>query len=100
MRVEIFQSDLQHGNQANCNTCPVARAINRVLPENHTASVVGPYYDIRQSEEYDFRITYKTVIKGIPLPREVKRYVCRFDKNKKSVRPTVFNITVPELPVV
>lgn len=100
MLVEIFKSDIKHGDQGNCQQCVVARAINRVLPEGHVASVVGPYYDIRETRKNEYGTFTVTVLRDVPLPREVKRYVSRFDKNKKSVLPTVFNITVPELPVV
>lgn len=100
MRVEIFKSDIKHGDQSVCQTCVVARAINRVLPEGYISSVRGLKYDIQKVLTTSFGDFYESVKYDLPLPSEVRNYIRRFDKNKKSVLPTVFNITVPELPAL
>lgn len=99
MKLETFKCDIREGEQLHCNKCVIALAYARlpmpkgadeVLVDGRTVRWVGPnpvmpHYD-------GLRIT----VAEQELPRVVKSYIKRFDKNKKLVRPTVFS--VPDIP--
>jgi hypothetical protein len=99
MQVEVFKTDICHGEQESCKECVVARAINRKLPEKYFSIVHHGYYNVakRVSTVEPFDVDYQ-LVRRVPFSRTVTKYIRRFDKNKKSVLPTVLNIEVPTLP--
>lgn len=101
MRVEVFKTDICHGEQNECKTCVVARAINRKLPEGYFSIVTNDNYDIGKKRALGLDVPYwdyDVVVKRVPLNRTVGNYIRRFDKNRKSVCPTVLDIEIPALP--
>jgi hypothetical protein len=91
MLVEIFKKDLVDGEQDNCETCAVARALCRLPFPDGANTVKVDHKEI----EYTYKRPgqyYGAIIKRVKTPRAVENYIRRFDKDKNSVCPTVFNI--------
>lgn len=77
MKIEVTQQDISRGQQADANTCAIARAIRRqtgirnVSVTGISASIGGKHYR---------------------LPEPCSTFVSEFDRNKSWVKPFSFTI--------
>jgi hypothetical protein len=92
MRVEVTKKDIKEGVQQDCRTCAVAKALCRLpFPKGTDRLLVDHGYVLYDRTDYPWDGPKIRV----PVKREVTNYIKRFDKNKKYVQPTVFNIDIP-----
>jgi len=85
MIIQITQDDIKQGTVDNCDRCPIALAINRVLFVGHHAKVMG---SISIYTYVHRRFTCKT-------PDVAKQFINNFDLGN-SVEPFEFDLEVPE----
>lgn len=93
MRIEVLQSDIDHGERHCCERCPVARAITRAIGNRVAVAV----YADRGAE---LGITSGGYTRWISLPDEVIEFINRFDIGLK-VAPFTFELAYePEVAAV
>lgn len=85
--VNVTDDDIIHGETGLCKTCPVARAINRLLVDGVESAVAGPYFRIWRTD--DCMPLYR-----IELPDSVHRWIRSFDRRELS-QPFSFEIDIP-----
>ena len=93
--IEVTQGDIDEGTPRQCNTCPVARAMNRKLKMPLRAFADGDYtYGI-----YTMGSDVQTVepLHSGPLPSIACTFVEVFDFcGSTEVHPIVFTVDIPE----
>jgi hypothetical protein len=86
IEISVTQDDIDHGRQASCEQCPIARAIARAMPR--WAPVVG-------SREVSLRCCgLGDAIYDLYLPPSARGFVRRFDEGKWAA-PFTFTLEVP-----
>jgi len=83
--VDVTSEDILCGCRANCINCPIARAIDRVIPQNYHASVLYGHANIYLTETCLYKYSYT-------LPREARSFIEDFDSGNK-VSPFSFKAT-------
>lgn len=82
MTIEVTQEDIDKGVPENCSKCPVARAIERTLPNPSPSIAVDPevieWFD---GDQWQFRYTKV----------KVQTFIERFDAGKP-VKPFSFEL--------
>lgn len=89
MKIETFQNDINKSQQQCITSCVIARALNRGPMPNGANYVIVDGQQARYVKVIND--AYETVA-CLYLTPEVKRYIKKFDKDKKLVRPTVMYI--------
>lgn len=89
MKIETFQNDINKSQQQCITSCVIARALNRGPMPNGANYVIVDGQQARYVKVIND--AYETVA-WLYLTPEVKRYIKKFDKDKKLVRPTVMYI--------
>lgn len=95
--ISVSAEDIARGEREECETCPIALAIRRVVPgtnvEVHYAWVgFGDRYTWRTTPENGDRML---VPQRVPLPWKAREFVDRFDAGEP-VEPFEFHLDVPE----
>lgn len=81
--ITVTQDDIDHGTRCICDSCPVARALQRQgYPKAHVEDVVWTPDLVKETR---FRA----------LPAEAIRFIKNFD-NLEPVKPFSFQITRPK----
>lgn len=87
MQIRVTQADIDTGKPGKTCTCPVARAINRILNGSHFASVSNAINI--------FRCGGAQLKLQILFPQSVRNFIYRFD-SRQPVQPLDFDIEIPE----
>lgn len=90
VKINVTQDDIDKGQINNCNLCPIALAIKRILKINSYNTIFVSSV-IKLLRYWNMEIQKYEVIS----PRSVKRFIQRFDQGK-SVKPFNFFLTVPD----
>lgn len=83
----ITPHDIKNGVVSDANSCPVARAINRILKPEYEVSIYEEFYI---SRIYNHKTSYSGY-----TPENVFDFIQRFD-NESYVAPERFCIDIPE----
>lgn len=89
LRVEVTAEDIKAGAPDTCDACPIALAINRLLPIGH-ADVFGRPGRIVERWESGL---LKRRLAGFTLPEVAVAFVAEFDRGE-TVDPFVFELNV------
>lgn len=81
-RVDVTYDDIQHGKQRSCFSCPVARAMTRVMKHRTT---VG---------RHSFTVQVEPRWWSSMLPEEVTSFIIRYDSGHP-VEPFTFHVEIP-----
>lgn len=85
--VDVTQEDITLGDQADCSTCPLARAIERHYPGSL------PHINAQGLD-----MTYRGRRLGeLPVTEEAVQFMDAYDANKQSVRPGTVRVSEVEL---
>lgn len=89
MRIEVTQSDIDHGERGSCTACPIAIALERhlgchVTVQENDTEVAPPCAWIRIQRDGSQH----------QLPGSAESFIRRFDDGK-SVAPFAFNLNIP-----
>lgn len=87
LTVSVTQDDIQFGKKGNCDWCPIAHAVRRVVPEKYIKISVGSRWLILWS-------TRVIICKEVELPQVAKTFIKDFDRGF-SVSPFTFEIDIP-----
>lgn len=85
LEVVITREDIWNGVRRDCNACPIALAVKRLVNPSTVVSVNGSSV-ILKSDKFIFRSS---------LPSQASDFVERFD-NRSDAEPFSFNLYVPE----
>lgn len=91
VQISVTAEDIRDGVKFECMTCPVARAVDRVLLPEYKAVIDGKAWGI--TDRYD--------PKSWPLhyhgatPPNVLAFVREFDRGKYKPRPDRFHLEIP-----
>lgn len=86
MLIQVTEADIREGKKRICRDCPVARAINKVLTNNLTATVAQFYIDIYNGIN---------LIKRYTCPKDVRTFIEKYDMNW-IVEPFEFELPIEE----
>lgn len=84
--VDVTQEDIKHGEQRECEKCPIARAIHRI-PELARAYV--------NESCVEWPAAYAGETNYVHLPEEAQKFISDFD-NDREARPFKFELEIPE----
>lgn len=85
MRISVTRKHISRGRQGCATLCPVAMALNDILPIGYQALVFETEIRIQNGQKLEFH-----------SPRSVERFVRAFDTKKSLVNPFSFNLKVPK----
>jgi hypothetical protein len=82
--VVVDQTAIDYGAVRDCQKCPIARAVERTMPQWYGLQANGVGCAV--FDDY-------LIIEGtpIPLPRSAQRFIARFDQGKP-VKPFAFKV--------
>jgi hypothetical protein len=86
--IEVTQEDIDKGERRQCNTCPVALAITRQLPEELKGCVVS----VTCLNATIFSKNTRGILRHAELPEEAADFIQRFDDHI-GVQPFTFSLT-------
>jgi len=78
MKIQVTQDDIDQGTMQDCYSCPVARAINRILAAGCECEVGSKDIFIRRCEEPIGRI-----VMSFKTPALVAKFIRTFDRGIK-----------------
>lgn len=88
MKIRVTQEDLENGNPADAETCPVALAIKRAMP-GADVLVDGNQVEFRTGEQ---SIIGDDIVRGISLPNHIRNWIGRYDMNPEEAEPVEFDL--------
>lgn len=80
LHVQLIPSDVAEGIQYNCNQCPWALAINRVMAEGWAAKVYGSDIAIYSVDNKKNEIFWYG---NISFPSPIRDWIYNYDRNKE-----------------
>lgn len=83
LHVEVTEQDIRLGLPRQADRCPIARAINRALPDSDPC-VSGSFILLGHDQ--------------VDTPADVARWIDRFDAHKASVDPFGFTLELIDQP--
>ncbi len=89
IKIEVTQDDIDNGLQGNCISCPIGRAINRLLNQNYFGRATYDLVKIHSKPSCGVVYVY-------PMPIHGGNFITSFDKCYK-VKPFSFDIDIPEI---
>jgi hypothetical protein len=104
MKIQVTQDDIDQGKEQCCYSCPVARAINRILAAGCECEVGSKDIFIRRREEPIGRI-----VMSFKTPALVAKFIRTFDRGIKPeinmtrlsdvlmIGPFEFYLDIPEI---
>lgn len=96
MLIKVTRKD-RYGSGLDCFTCPVATAINRVLPPDQFVSVYGEQAFIHRRVVDKHNLgSYTKCIGRVRLPRSARRFIDWYDSadKKRKAKPFNFHLTI------
>lgn len=95
--VEVTTEDIENGTRMDCQRCPVALAITRLVKEDYYPQVSGRCVSILHSyTESGLDTTLWENVGVTCLPPETQRFVRRYDDGK-TPEPISFQLEIPEV---
>ncbi len=82
--IKVTQSDIFRGAKMECDTCPIALAVRRVMPQANV-----------QVTPYSIVFGYK-LHNQIPLPEIARNFIRRFDAGDEMEESFTFNIEMAQ----
>lgn len=98
MLIKVTRKD-RYSSGTSCFTCPIATAINRVLPTGEYAAVYGERVFIhrRITDKHNVGVYTRCVGKA-KLPRSARRFINRYDNpypiKKRKAKPFNFRLDI------
>ncbi len=82
-KIEVTKEDIQKGKPLKCNTCPIARAIRRVVGKKRVAVLYGY---IKVGNKYAY----------VSKPNMVEKFIDNFDSadSRRYCRPFSFTLRI------
>lgn len=87
LTVSVTQDDIQFGKKGNCDWCPVAHAVRRVVSEKYIKISVGKRWLVLWPNDV-------IISREVELPEVAKTFIKEFDRGLP-VSPFTFEIDIP-----